>query len=67
MIRSTQVRDTRGLMELNVLNAGMDLAVISPELFAMLVIMAVITTLATTPVLQALAITPEVVRAQQTI
>jgi Kef-type K+ transport system membrane component KefB len=43
--------NTRGLMELIVLNIGLDLKVISPRLFAMLVIMAVVTTLATTPVL----------------
>jgi Kef-type K+ transport system membrane component KefB len=47
--------NTRGLMELIVLNVGLDLGVLSPSLFAMLVIMAIVTTLATTPVLQALA------------
>ena len=47
--------NTRGLMELVVLNIGLDLRVISPTLFAMLVIMAVVTTMATTPVLQLLA------------
>ncbi len=47
--------NTRGLMELIVLNVGMDLGVLSPTLFAMLVIMAIVTTLATTPVLHALA------------
>ena len=46
--------NTRGLMELIVLNVGLDLGVISPTLFAMLVIMAVVTTLATSPILQAL-------------
>jgi Kef-type K+ transport system membrane component KefB len=46
--------NTRGLMELIVLNVGLDLGVISPQLFAMMVIMAVATTLATTPVLDAL-------------
>ena len=50
--------NTRGLMELIVLNVGMDLGVLSPTLFAMLVIMAIVTTLATTPVLQALTTTP---------
>jgi Kef-type K+ transport system membrane component KefB len=44
--------NTRGLMELIVLNIGLDLRVISPELFAMMVLMALVTTLATTPVLQ---------------
>ncbi len=35
-------------------NIGLDLGVISPTLFAMLVIMALVTTLATTPVLDVL-------------
>ncbi|HEX6274092.1 MAG TPA: cation:proton antiporter [Polyangiaceae bacterium] len=43
--------NTRGLMELVVLNVGLDLGVISPRLFAMLVIMAVVTTLLTSPLL----------------
>jgi Kef-type K+ transport system membrane component KefB len=43
--------NTRGLMELIVLNIGLDLGVISPTLFAMLVIMALVTTLSTTPAL----------------
>jgi Kef-type K+ transport system membrane component KefB len=43
--------NTRGLMELIVLNIGLDLGVISPALFAMLVIMAIVTTVATTPLL----------------
>jgi Kef-type K+ transport system membrane component KefB len=46
--------NTRGLMELVVLNVGLDLGVISPRLFAMLVIMAVVTTLATAPLLKLL-------------
>jgi Kef-type K+ transport system membrane component KefB len=46
--------NTRGLMELIVLNIGLDLGIISPTLFAMLVLMAVATTFATTPVLDAL-------------
>jgi Kef-type K+ transport system membrane component KefB len=46
--------NTRGLMELVVLNLGLDLHVLSPTLFAMLVLMAVITTLATTPILHLL-------------
>jgi Kef-type K+ transport system membrane component KefB len=44
--------NTRGLMELIVLNLGLDLGVISPALFAMLVVMALVTTFATTPVLE---------------
>jgi Kef-type K+ transport system membrane component KefB len=43
--------NTRGLMELIVLNVGLDLGVISPTIFTMLVIMALVTTIATTPVL----------------
>jgi Kef-type K+ transport system membrane component KefB len=46
--------NTRGLMELVVLNIGLELGVISPTLFAMMVIMALVTTLATTPVLHLL-------------
>lgn len=46
--------NTRGLMELIVLNIGLDLGVISPTLFAMMVIMALVTTLATSPALHAL-------------
>jgi Kef-type K+ transport system membrane component KefB len=43
--------NTRGLMELIVLNIGLDLAVISPKLFTMMVLMALATTVATTPIL----------------
>jgi Kef-type K+ transport system membrane component KefB len=43
--------NTRGLMELIVLNIGLDLGMISPRLFAMMVIMALVTTIGTTPVL----------------
>ncbi|HYY06477.1 MAG TPA: cation:proton antiporter [Candidatus Limnocylindria bacterium] len=46
--------NTRGLMELVILNIGYDLGVLSPALFAMMVLMAVATTLATTPVLAAI-------------
>ncbi len=44
--------NTRGLMELIVLNLGLDLGVISPTLFAMMVLMALATTIATAPVLR---------------
>lgn len=47
--------NTRGLMELIVLNIGLDLKVITPTVFAMMVLMALVTTVATTPVLQMLA------------
>ncbi len=43
--------NTRGLMELIVLNVGLDLGVISPTLFTMMVVMAIVTTMATTPLL----------------
>ncbi len=43
--------NTRGLVELIVLNIGLDLGVISPAVFAMLVLMALVTTFATTPFL----------------
>lgn len=43
--------NTRGLMELIVLNVGLDMGILSPTLFAMLVTMALATTFSTTPVL----------------
>jgi Kef-type K+ transport system membrane component KefB len=43
--------NTRGLMELIVLNVGLDMNVLSPTLFAMMVLMAIITTMATGPLL----------------
>ncbi|WP_294200443.1 cation:proton antiporter [uncultured Chryseobacterium sp.] len=43
--------NTRGLMELIVLNIGYDLGVLSPEIFAMMVIMALFTTFMTGPML----------------
>jgi len=43
--------NTRGLMELIVLNIGYDLGVLGPEIFAMLVIMALFTTFMTGPAL----------------
>ena len=48
--------NTRGLVELIVLNIGLDLGVLSPTLFAMLVIMAIVTTVATTPILDRLLV-----------
>lgn len=46
--------NTRGLMELIVLNVALDLGALKPTLFAMLVLMAIVTTVATTPVLHVL-------------
>jgi Kef-type K+ transport system membrane component KefB len=43
--------NTRGLVELVVLNIGLDIGVLSPALFAMLVLMALLTTFMTTPLL----------------
>ena len=43
--------NTRGLMELIALNIGYDLGILSPEIFAMLVIMALVTTALTGPLL----------------
>jgi Kef-type K+ transport system membrane component KefB len=44
--------NTRGLMELIVLNVGLELGVISQTLFTMMVLMALATTIATTPILR---------------
>jgi Kef-type K+ transport system membrane component KefB len=43
--------NTRGLMELIVLNIGLDLGVLTPEVFTMMVIMALVTTFMTGPTL----------------
>jgi hypothetical protein len=43
--------NTRGLMELIVLNIGYDLGILSPTMFAMMVIMALVTTFMTGPTL----------------
>lgn len=51
--------NTRGLMQLIVLNVGLDLGVLTPPLFAMMVLMAVVTTLATAPALTALTVRGE--------
>jgi Kef-type K+ transport system membrane component KefB len=52
--------NTRGLIELIVLSIGLDLGVISPTLFAMMVLMALATTLATSPLLRWLGVAPAV-------
>ena len=46
--------NTRGRMEVIVLNIGLSLNIISPTVFAMMVVMAIVTTMATTPILQLL-------------
>jgi len=43
--------NTRGLMELVILNIGLDIKVISPALFSMMVMMALVTTFMTSPLL----------------
>jgi len=43
--------NTRGLVELIVLNIGLQLGILSPTLFAMLVIMAIVTTMMASPIL----------------
>ena len=50
--------NTRGLVELIILNLGLDLKLISQRLFTMLVIMALVTTFATSPLLALLRIRP---------
>lgn len=47
--------NTRGLMELVVLNIGYDLGVLGPEIFAMMVLMALVTTVMTGPALDIIA------------
>nr|WP_295873493.1 cation:proton antiporter [uncultured Chitinophaga sp.] len=47
--------NTRGLMELVVLNIGYDLGILSPEIFAMMVLMALATTFMTGPLLDLVA------------
>lgn len=51
--------NTRGLMELIALNIGLDMGVISPALFAMMVIMALVTTAMTSPIVGLLLGRPE--------
>ena len=46
--------NTRGLVELVVLNVGLDLGILTPALFSMMVVMALVTTLMTTPAIMAL-------------
>jgi Kef-type K+ transport system membrane component KefB len=44
--------NTRGLMELVILNVGLDIGVLSPKLFSMMVLMALVTTFMTAPLLE---------------
>jgi Kef-type K+ transport system membrane component KefB len=47
--------NTRGLVELVILNVGLDLGVITPTVFSMMVLMALVTTFMTTPLLDLLS------------
>jgi Kef-type K+ transport system membrane component KefB len=47
--------NTRGLVELVILNAGLDLGILSPALFTMMVLMALVTTFMTCPILSVIA------------
>ena len=47
--------NARGLMELIVMKVGLDIGVIGPRLFTMLLIMAIVTTLMTSPLLSLFA------------
>ncbi|HYJ85576.1 MAG TPA: cation:proton antiporter [Pyrinomonadaceae bacterium] len=58
--------NTRGLVELVVLNIGLDIGVISPALFAMMVIMALVTTFMTTPLLEMIYRPPLYARHRET-
>jgi Kef-type K+ transport system membrane component KefB len=46
--------NTRGLMEFVILNLGFNLGIVSPALFSMMVLMALVTTFMATPVLEVL-------------
>ena len=48
--------NTRGLVELVILNAGLDLGILSPALFTMMVLMALTTTFMTSPLLSVMKI-----------
>lgn len=51
--------NTRGLMELVILTIGLEAGIISPTVFTMMVLMALVTTAITTPLLQLFYQTPE--------
>jgi Kef-type K+ transport system membrane component KefB len=54
--------NTRGLMELVILTIGLDAKIISPAVFTMMILMALLTTAMTTPLLQLIYKTPEASR-----
>ena len=51
--------NTRGLIELVILNIGLDIGVLTRPLFSMMVVMAVVTTVMTTPLLSWLYASPK--------
>ena len=51
--------NTRGLVELVVLNTGLELGILSPTMFTMMVVMALVTTFMTTPIVSALKMESE--------
>jgi Kef-type K+ transport system membrane component KefB len=51
--------NTRGLMQLIILNIGLDIGVISPVMFSMMVVMALLTTFMTMPLLDAVYPAPQ--------
>ncbi len=57
--------NTRGLMELIALNIGYELGILSPRIFTMLVIMALVTTLMTSPILSLLGMRQPLVEADR--
>jgi Kef-type K+ transport system membrane component KefB len=57
--------NTRGLTELVVLNIGYELGILKPALFAIMVIMALFTTLITTPILNIINKMPDKIKAGQ--
>jgi len=57
--------NTRGLMELVILNIGLEIGIVSPALFAMMVLMALVTTFMTTPLLDRVYPEPLRERARQ--
>src|SRR5580698_11006714 len=58
--------NTRGLVELVVLNIAYNVGAFSPTLFTMLVVMALVTTMSTTPILNLLGIKNEDTQAERT-
>jgi Kef-type K+ transport system membrane component KefB len=57
--------NTRGLTEMVVLNIGYELGILKPALFAIMVIMALFTTLITTPILNIINKMPDKIKAGQ--